>query len=266
MMEAFAAALLDSALPPPPGLKAWNGSDPAARFAVYRNNVVVSLIDALSDAFPVVSELVGAEFFAAMAHEYARRHPPSSPVLAHYGEGFPEFVSRFEPAASLPYLPDVARLEWAYVHAFHAADADALAIEALRELLQQPEALLSARLQFAPAVTLIRSNFAVVSIWHAHQRDGGSFGIDWTRPEAAFVARPGLEVEIIPLAPDAARFLDALMNGSSLGAAYEYSGTGKAADLEDIFSLLLRTHALKGFEILHPPEMRHHGKPAQEHP
>jgi hypothetical protein len=110
-LQAFADSLL--AMPPacPPGLTAWNRSDPARRFAVYRNNVMVSLIDALADSFPVTQALVGEEFFRAMAGVFARAHPPRSPVMAHYGDGFAGFIEDFQPAASLPYLADVARLE-----------------------------------------------------------------------------------------------------------------------------------------------------------
>ncbi len=81
----FAAALLTPELPSPAGLRVWNGSDPAARLAVYRNNVVSSLIDAVADSFPVTQELVGEEFFRAMAAVFVRAHPPRSKVLTHYG-------------------------------------------------------------------------------------------------------------------------------------------------------------------------------------
>ena len=77
----FAAALLDPAAPCPPGLVTWNGSDAAQRFGVYRNNVTVSLIEALADTFPVVQQLVGQAFFHAMAGEFVRRSPPVSPIL-----------------------------------------------------------------------------------------------------------------------------------------------------------------------------------------
>jgi len=121
--HAFASALLDPARPVPSGLATWNGSDPVARFAVYRNNVVVSLVAALADTFPVVRELVGEEFFTAMARLYVAEQPPLSPVLAHYGDGFADWVVQFEPAAAVPCLADMARLERARVRAYHAADA-----------------------------------------------------------------------------------------------------------------------------------------------
>lgn len=141
MSEAFAAALLNPDLPPPTGLCARNGSDPSIRFAVYRNNVIFSLIDALADSFPVVQMLVGETFFRAMAREFAYQYPPRSPVLAQYGADFPGFIGDFQPAASLPYLADVARLEYAYIQAYHAADAAALPASQFAQTLAQPEVL-----------------------------------------------------------------------------------------------------------------------------
>lgn len=249
-MEAFAKPLLNPELPPPMGLKAWNGSDPAARYAVYRNNVVVSLSDALADTFPVVRQLVGEAFFHAMAREFACQHPPSSPVLAHYGEGFVEFIAHFESASSVPYLADVAQLEWAYVRAFHAADASSLPAHALAELLAHPERLNDTRLLFSPPVRLIRSRFAVVSIWRAHQSEGDLSEIEPTHAEAALVVRPALEVQVIPLSMPAADFLSELVAGYSLAVAYERSGVGEALDLAEIFSLLLQTHALMALESI----------------
>ncbi len=137
----FSAALLDPARPCPAGLVAWNGSDPAPRLAVYRNNVVASLIDALATTFPVVHQLVGTDFFRAMAAVFVRQAPPSSPVLARYGDGFAAFVRHFGPAAGLPYLADVACLEFARVRAYHAADATPVTTEAIGRVLACREAI-----------------------------------------------------------------------------------------------------------------------------
>ena len=100
----FAAALLDPGRPMPIGLVGPDGEPSPKRFAVYRNNVVVGLMEALKDAFPAVHRIVGADFFRAMARAYARVEPPRSPIMLDYGAGFPDFVRQFEPAAVLPYL------------------------------------------------------------------------------------------------------------------------------------------------------------------
>ena len=179
----FVRALLDPTLPAPPGLATWNGSDPALRFAVYRNNVVVSLVAALADTFPVVRELVGADFFTAMARLYVAEQPPSSPVLAHYGDGFADWVGQFEPAAAVPYLADIARLERARVRAYHAADAPLLGADTIAAQLADPERLPAARLQLHPSVTVLASPWAVVSLWAAHQGQGRLGDVDPARPE-----------------------------------------------------------------------------------
>lgn len=155
--QAFFEALLDPGQPPPPGLVAWNGSDPATRFAVYRNNVVASLINALTDTYPVTQELVGEAFFRAMAREYVLTEPPRSRVLAFYGLSFADFVERFPPAASLPYLADVARLEMVRVQAYHAADGTSLSAEVITELLMATDTLPDLLLEFHSSVRLLRS-------------------------------------------------------------------------------------------------------------
>ena len=251
MMDAFARALLDPALPPPPGLKTWNGSDPAVRFAVYRNNVMVSLIEALADTFPVVAQLVGMEFFRAMAREYVGCRLPSSPVLAGYGEDFPDFIAAFGPATSVPYLADVARLEAAFVQAFHAADAPVLSAEALQAALAEPDRLAELTLILHPSVRILRSAYAVVSLWAAHQGQGDLAAIDPSRAESALIVRTGLTVQVIALDPAAADFLADLAEGLPLGRAFERSAArGTALDLTALFALLLRTQALSALAHL----------------
>lgn len=163
------AALLNPELPCPGGLTSWNGSGPELRFAVCRNNVMVSLIDALADTFPVVQALVGEEFFRAMARVFAQANPPRSRLMAFCGDTFADFVAAFPPAAPVPYLADVARLEMARVRAYHAADAAPVQPEVLQGALGDPEQLLSLRLHLHPSVQVVESCFAVVSLRAAHQ-------------------------------------------------------------------------------------------------
>ena len=121
--NAFACALLDAARAVPATIRGAARRRADRRFAVYRNNVVAGLIDALAQRFPVVCRLVGDEFFRAMARVYVTARPPTSPLMMLYGETFPDFIDEFAPAAALPYLGDVARLELARGRAYHAADA-----------------------------------------------------------------------------------------------------------------------------------------------
>ena len=211
----FTAALLDPELACPEGLRAWNGSDPTVRFAVHRNNVISSLQDALSETFPVVQELVGVEFFRAMAAVFVRQSPPRSRILAHYGHGFPGFIERFEPAASVPYLADMARLEMARVRAYHAADAAALASESVSLALASGDRIGQLRLVCHPSVSVVSSRHAVVSLWAAHQDGSDLATIDIDQPEEAIVLRAGLDVLVLRLPPGGAEFVSALLRSGS---------------------------------------------------
>lgn len=252
----FAAALLDPARPCPSGLRAWNGSDPLRRFAVYRNNVVSSLIDALADTFPVVQQLVGAEFFRAMAAEFVRQAPPRSRVLALYGGGFAASIAGFAPAAGLPYLADVARLEFARQQACHAGDAEPIADAALAQALAKPEALAAMRFSWHPSLQVIESPHAVVSLWAAHQTEGGdvaAVGID--RAEQALVLRDGLDVFVVPVDAGTARFALRTLTGDAFGAAAAAADPG--FDLGAALALLVRHRALAA---LHAPDAGLHSR------
>lgn len=240
----FAAALLDPARAAPPGLRTWNGSDPAARLAVYRNNVVVSLVQALADGFPVVQRLVGDEFFSAMAGEYVRVHPPRQPVLAEYGDGFADWIAAFEPAAALPYLPDMARLERARVRAFHAADVAALGAQEIGRGIASARALDRVRIGIHPSVGTIVSDWAVAALWGAHQQDGdeaiGDVALE--RPESALVLRDGDDVLVLPVSRSDAVFVQALQSAQPLAAAVACATRAAAAafELAAALSLLIR--------------------------
>src|SRR4029077_20816807 len=114
--------LIDPEYPVPAGVIGPNGKRAALRYNVYRNNVTVSLIDALAAIFPATQRITGVEFFRAMARFHIRDTPPRSPLLFEYGHDFPDFIARYEYAQGMPYLPDTARIERAWLDAYHAAD------------------------------------------------------------------------------------------------------------------------------------------------
>ena len=248
--SSFAEALLDPGRPLPAGLRSANGSDPAARYAVHRNNVVVSLVEALGDAFPVTRELVGAEFFAAMALPYVRAQPPRSPILAGYGASFPAFVARFEPAAALPYLADVARLEWLRVAAFHAADALPLAAADIAGRVDACAALHEVVLDLHPSLAVLVSRHPVVALWVAHQGIGSLAEVDPGRAQSALVLRQGEEVIVVEIDAGTARFIEALRAGGSLAEAVEHAARfGDPADAGAAFGLLVQRGALVGWRV-----------------
>jgi hypothetical protein len=234
---AFRAALLDPDRPAPAGLTDPEGRPAGRRFDVYRNNVTVSLTEALRQAFPVVLKLVGDEFFTAMAREHLRAHPPASPMLMFYGQAMPGFLESFPPVAHLGYLPDIARLELAIRQSYHAADAAPVAAEALKALA--PDALVAARLTLAPALRLVRSRWPIHAIWSANMR--GTAPPTAALAEDVLVVRPAFDPEPLLLPAGAAPFVAALLAGETVGAALE---AGAEFDLTATLGLLLGAEAI----------------------
>ena len=243
---AFTAALLDPDAPVPADLADPQGRPAGRRFSVYRNNVAVSLTEALETAFPVLRKLVGDEFFAAMAGVFLRQHPPASPLMMHYGAEMPAFLEVFDPVKSLPYLPDIARLEIAIRQSYHAADSRPLAPEALQSL--PPDQLMQARIMLAPALRLIRSDWPVHAIWAANMAGGPKPEM---RPQAALVMRPGFDPVVICADQPMADFIDALLRGHPFAAALDAAGA--RFDLSAALTQLLEGRAMVGMSLEEQP-------------
>jgi Putative DNA-binding domain len=222
MQSEFKVALLDPGQPVPSSVTSHTAMHPTKRFGVYRNNVIVSLVEALRTRFPAVEKIVGDEFFTAMARLFVIGHPPSSPILMTYGDKFADFIEGFVPAAGLTYLADVARLEAARSRAFHAEDAEPLDSKQLRQL--DPWVLREARLMLHPSVQVVRSEYPIVTIWAMNSGEAELRPIDGDGAEDALVIRPSLDVAVYRLPPGGAGFLESLADGRSLGEAAERAG------------------------------------------
>jgi len=216
----FAAALRGQPACSPAG--AALAAQPA--FAVYRNTVLRGGIDALVANHPTVRQLVGDEWIEAAAAAFFDVVPPRDGSLAGYGEGFADFLDRFAPAAELPYLAGVARLDRAWTEAHLAADAPVLGATALAAT--PPERLLQAVLVPHPAARWLRfAEHPSFTIWRRH-REGQALDAElaW-HGEAALVLRPGLGVEWRDADPAALDFLDACAEGLPFAEA-----AGRIAD------------------------------------
>ena len=213
----FSQALLEPGLAAPVGLMNPNGVQVTKRFDIYRNNVAVSLTEALEAAFPVISKLLGEGNFKTLAGVYLRRYPPGNPILMFYGLQMPEFLQGFEPVQSLAYLPDVARLELALREAYHAADAEPLEPETLQAM--PPERLMASRVVFAPAMRLVRSRWPIHSIWRFNMEDGAAK--PEPKGENVLLTRPDFDPVLTTLPPGGDAFISALTRGERFGSAVE---------------------------------------------
>lgn len=229
--RSFSTALLNPELPVPTG---WRLSSAAnERFNIYRNNVVLGLAAVLEDTFPMTRRLLGEECFAALAVAFVRSSPPRSPVLLEYGGDFPKFLADFPTLASFPYLVDVARLEYAHVLSFNAADTPVPAVAEFKEFADIPDIeLADATLTLHPSVQLIRSRYPAYSIWSMQATNEKSdHALTWL-PEDMLVVRIDWRVQTILLQGGSGCFIEALLGGASLSVANE-----AAAECSTLFSL-----------------------------
>ena len=189
------------------------------RLGFYRGNVQASVYKALRSAYPVCERLVGESFFEGMAYAYAAAVPSTSGDLNAYGDALPDFVRGFAPAVSLPYLADVALLEWHVHRAHYAADRPPLDLRGLAALPAERFAEVVAQLH--PACSLLTTRTPAARIWIAHQpgRDG-DFEVDLDDgPDRALVHRPAYRVEVALLDPAPYAWLSACAQGATLDVA-----------------------------------------------
>lgn len=146
----------------------------ASGLSAYANNCLFNRADALADAFPTVKQLVGDDFFGAMARSHARTAPSTSGDLHRYGEAFADFIASFPPASELPYLADTARLDWLCHRAYFAEDSGSFDLGRLAEVPAEEHGAL--HFMIAPAVGLLVSPWPVASLWRAHRPEGDA---DW---------------------------------------------------------------------------------------
>lgn len=234
LQTAFHAALWRSDAPE--GITAVAQHEVAQRFAVYRNNVQHGLTRALGARFPVIEQLVGAAFFAAMARVFIAASPPAHPVLLRWGGAFPEFLDQFTPLAHLPWLGDVARLELARGRAYHAADATPVPTEALRVAdLEQLE------LALHPSVALYSSRYPAVQIWQAHQADVPRSPLGAGPDHAVIARKPDFAVVVERIDPGTQAVLAALIAGAPLGRAASHADPTAALTLLIRHGLIIDT-------------------------
>ncbi len=201
-----------------PDLSVFLAGSPAPGLAVYRNNVARAAVEALARAYPAVHRLVGERFFSAMAAAFRETAPPRSPVLALYGDGFDSFIEQFEPAASLPYLPDIARLDRVWLLAHHAPDRPALE---MRDVIAAGNgALAGLRLGPHPASQILAFDLPVYSIWRTNREDRQVSRIRLADgAETALVWRQSGEVRHRKTSAGEHVLLNALFSGAALEEA-----------------------------------------------
>jgi hypothetical protein len=208
-------ALDDPSAATPSMTRGRTGAPDARRFAVYRNNVAVGLIGALETRYPVSRRIVGEDLFRAMARAFVRAHRPRSPVMIAYGGEFPGFMAKCDGVE--PCLADVARLENAWVEAYHAEDAGVATVVELAAL--DPDRLADTRIAFHPAARLLRFATPAASNWESAQNPDHPAAPTGGSGEDALITRPDCDVRVRVLPPLGYDFALRLREGATLAEA-----------------------------------------------
>ncbi|MCX7364401.1 MAG: DNA-binding domain-containing protein [Alphaproteobacteria bacterium] len=248
LQAAFAAHIVADDRPELIAAVAGDSIPAAARLRVYRHHVFHSLGVALAATFPTVQAVVGEAFFAAMARGFVVATLPVQPVLAEYGAEFPAFIDAHAPARGLPYLGDVARLDWALNIAFHtslagrlgAADLAGIAVEQLPSMV----------LALAPGTVLVRSAYPIDRIWAAAQPGASGDAVDLAAGSVGLlVLRRPDDAGFVALGEGEAAFVAAMAQGQTLevaaGAAF---GADASFDMAGAFARLLGIGALAAMQ------------------
>jgi len=211
-----------------------NGLPAASRLEIYRNNVFSNYREALRAVYPVVERLVGAEFFKHAADHYIPAYPSNSGDLNTYGAQFADFLANFPPAQSLPYLHDVAHLEWLIDQVFHAAGHQPLDVSRLQTIAA--EQFGEIRFKLHPACRLFSSPYPVARIWQVNQPTWeGDQEVDLRQAgESILVHRREFSVVLHPLAQGEFVMLSQLASHGMVADAYQAAQMVQADfDLQD---------------------------------
>lgn len=240
----FAAALLGGDAGP---FAAHLAGDPAtalARLAVYRRAIAANRNGALRSTYPVAARIVGDAFFAEAARQYSEAVPPDCGDLNRHGAAFADFLAAYPHASAMPWLPDVARLEWAGHEALLAADAPPFDFAGLAAVPEEDQARLAFTLH--PSVRLERSAWPVLAIWEANQPERDGTPDRDAGDDDVLVWREDNRVRMALLSATEAGIVAGLANGRPLG---ELCGPGLAEDFAATLARLAGHGMLAGFSV-----------------
>lgn len=211
------------------------------RMAVYQNNYAHSLREALKDSYPVVLRLIGEDFFHALAMEFIQSHPPKQASLQSYGLEFISFVSDHEQCQQLPFLADIAHIEYLYIQCFHGPEQEAINLNHL--LAEEENDLPNVVFTAHPNVHLISSDYPSLDIWYANLEDEvDQINLDECVPSRILIYRNDeLQVETIQLNDMAYTFCHHLMMGQSISEAWAnlQDAVGQPLDDNDLNGMLI---------------------------
>ena len=215
-------------------LNSQRGVPGEARLAVYADGYVARMQEALEDVYPAIRRMVGAKRFAELSAAFAADRPSRQYNLNAVGEALPEWLEAWPASVSLLFLPDLARLERAIAHAFHAPQEPVAAgLDTV-----SPEHWPQLRFRFQPETAVLSSRWPILDLWMARTQPPGTMDLQVEgRPQHVLVFREGLQVRCELLDTAWAAAAVALMAGKTLGEALAHAaGTAPAVQAEALFA------------------------------
>lgn len=198
--------------------KQYSPDELSARLSIYRNNTYTSLVAALSETFTNIVHTVGEEFFSVLAKEFIQESPPKTASLIQYGDSFPKFIQQHERIQQLPYLSDLAKLDFARNMAYYAEEKPSLTQTDYAAL--SPEQLINSVVTPNSSVVLLRSPYAIYSI-HRFNENGGHSETSYTTPEFGVTSRTEAGITSHQLTQPFYDFFDYLTKEATVGEALE---------------------------------------------
>lgn len=232
-------------------LESWvepHGLTAGERLQIYRNMVFNTLSGALKTSYPSVLRLVGTDCFDGAAARYIANVPSPSGNLQDFGQAFPDFLATMPETVELPYLADIAQLEWARQASYLAAEARPIALECLTSL--EEEELAAAVFTLHPSAHLIDSQYPILDIWHFCQKENQECLQLGEQGQAVLVWRKGTRIEMQAVSSCSGQFITGLLAKRPLGTVVGSAGARDPRfDLSENLSLLLQNNLLVGIHI-----------------
>lgn len=212
-----------------------------ARLSIYKNNYYASLIEAMEASFETVYKLVGEDFFKALCKAYLQAHPPQNPIVILLGENFPGFITSFPHTQQIPYLADVAKLDWARQVCHHAPSQASVEPSIFSRL--SPTELMEKIITPRADIQLIRSAFPIYSIWEMnHSAQSPHKEIDLGQSQQLLLIRNDEAVEMYCTDLTFFNLLKKLANQISLGEALENAmEENEAFNASEAVSFIIQT-------------------------
>jgi hypothetical protein len=244
LQSAFSAAVFGDDAHTAALLAHCGDSQPERGLAAYRRSVLANLAAAVRTTYPVVGAIVGEAFLEAAARHHARTRPSTSGDLNAYGSDFAEVLAVYPPADSLPYLPDVARLEWLVQSVYGREDAPPQDLSRLAATA--PERWGDLHFRLDPAHAVLASRWPLARIWEVNQPGyDGDFQVDFELPQTVLIHRRTPDTAVEPLAAGEAVLLHALADGSTLGTAVEQAASEDGFDLQSALQRFIATGLIR---------------------